>query len=250
MKTILSILALTASTAFANTATFEDITVPAGGFLNGGPVTNTGNFVSAGVGFQNNYSSNFGGFWSGFAVSNVSAPTTPGFGNQYASRAIGSGNYAIAYGDSNTLITLPPGRSPSSVSLTNTAYAFYSMQNGDSFAKKFGGASGNDADFFAVTFTGYANSLGTGSPTGSLQFFLADYRFADNAQDYLLSTWQTVNLAPLGSASSVRLSFQSSDVGTFGINTPTYVALDNLATIPEPASLSILALAALALRRR
>lgn len=132
------------------------------------------------------------------------------------------------------------------------------MLNGDSFAKKFGGVSGNDADFYRVTFTGYdqlqSNGAATGNTTGSVVFSLADFTFADNTQDYILSSWSSVNLSSLGFAKSVRLSFSSSDVGAFGINTPTYLAFDNLVltAVPEPGSLGLVAVAILAcgLRRR
>ena len=38
--------------------------------------------------------------------------------------------------------------------LTNTTYAYYTMLNGNRFAKKFGGASGADPDWFKLTITG------------------------------------------------------------------------------------------------
>ena len=52
--------------------------------------------------------------------------------------------------------------------LTNATYAALSMQNGDSFAKKFGGTTGNDADLFGVTLRGFDNVNGTGNAIGSL----------------------------------------------------------------------------------
>ena len=69
-----------------------------------------------------------------------------------------------------------------------------------------------------------------GADTGSVTFFLADYRFSDNALDYIVDEWTTVDLTALGmNTRSIELEFDSSDVGTFGFNTPTYVAMDNLA---------------------
>ena len=121
------------------------------------------------------------------------------------------------------------------------------MLNGDQFAKQFGGPTGDDPDFFSVTLTGVD---GGGAETGAVTFFLADYRFADNSLDYVVNDWQKVDLTPLGAARSIGLSFASSDVGQFGINTPTYVALDDLTLVPEPASLALLAVGGLLLRRR
>jgi hypothetical protein len=42
----------------------------------------------------------------------------------------------------------------------------------------------------------------------------------------------------------------SSDVGAFGVNTPTYVALDNLVAVPEPAALGVIGIGLLIGLRR
>jgi hypothetical protein len=250
-----SFLTLSASIASAAVVVdFEDQTLAPNSFYNGGPVTNSNGWSSGGVSFRNRYDSRFGGFWSGFSYSNVQNNTTPGFTNQYAaytgSGFGGSGNYAIAFPTAS--FNLPDGTSPGSVRITNTTYAAFDLQTGSSFSKKFGGITGNDPDFFTVTFTGYNAVNATGQTTGTpVTFTLADYRFANNAQDYIVNTWQLLDLTPLGDARSVRLTWASSDVGQFGINTPTYVALDNLTLVPEPAAISLLAMgAAMLLRRR
>ncbi|MCU0714163.1 MAG: DUF4465 domain-containing protein [Pirellula sp.] len=232
---------------------FEELSLSPNSFFNGGPLTNTNGWTSGGVHFGNSFDSRFGGFWSGFSYSNVINNTTPGFGNQYAAfspgspgaGAGGSNNYAVAFSGSRTFFNLPTNTLLSSVAVNNTTYAALSMRDGDRFAKKFGGASGNDADFFRVTFNGFDNLNGLGSSVGSVTVDLADFTFADNSLDYILSTWRTVDLSSIANARSVRLSWSSSDVGPFGINTPTYVALDNLAlsAVPEPSSLALLGIA-------
>ena len=52
-------------------------------------------------------------------------------------------------------IALPQTSLVRGVDVTNTAWARTSMLEGDQFAKKFGGATGDDPDWFMVTFTGY-----------------------------------------------------------------------------------------------
>ena len=122
------------------------------------------------------------------------------------------------------------------------------MRDGDAFSKKFGGPTGDDPDFFRLKIEGLDSSLAS---TGTLDVMLADYRFADNGQDFILDQWLFVDLRDLGAVKELAFSFESSDVGTFGINTPLYFAIDNLVTIPEPGSAALLALglAGLASRR-
>lgn len=207
-------------------------------------------FTSQGVSFS-------AASFSGFSYSNDNDTTTPGFGNQYAAYTgtdfSGTGNYAINFYSPFTptsVIDLPAGQTAQSVYVTNTTYAALSMLNGDSFAKAFGGQTGDDPDYFDVIFTGFAGGNATGGETGTVTFRLADYTFADNSLDYIVDTWELVDLTALGNAASIQVSFASTDVGGFGINTPQYVALDNLVIVPEPAGLGLLALGGLVLLRR
>lgn len=230
------------------TVDFNDLSLPVQGFYNGD--TNANGWVSNGVTFGNTLI-DFGTFtfWNGFSYSNVNNTITPGFTNQYAAitgadattGAGDSGIYAVAFSGSEDFINLPTGQTPVSVDLTNTTYAFLSMLSGDDFAKAFGGVSGDDPDFFDVTLTGYDADGALGNITGSTTFRLADYTFTDNSQDYIIDAWNTVSLTGLGNAKSIGLSWASSDFGNNGINTPLYVALDNLVLVPEPNALAALA---------
>jgi len=264
---------------------FEELPVSASGFYNGDIAagspfrdnyTVTGSRItfgetetlqlwsSQGASFNNNFIAAFSS-WSGWSWSNVTDTTTAGFGNQYASSTGGGSNgaggvvagekYAVSFGN-DAFFNVPTGMQLQSVDITNTTFAALAMANGDQFTKKFGGVSGNDADLFQVTLTGYdAPGAGTGSGNaiGSVTVDLADFRFADNSQDFILTDWQAVDLTSLAAASSIGLTYFSTDSGQFGINTPTYAAFDNLtfSAVPEPSAgcLSLIAIGLL-LRRR
>jgi hypothetical protein len=49
---------------------------------------------------------------------------------------------------------------------------------------------------------------------------------------------------------SLEFSLNSSDAGVFGMNTPAYFALDDLNCVPEPATMILLALGGILLRKR
>lgn len=228
------LLALASTHAAALTATFEDLGLdptPPGEFLD--QPSSGGSFVSGGVTFLND-----GGF-NGFAASTTSDTTTPGFGNQYSNitggGAGGSAAFGIAYasGFAPAELAFPTPQTVLSAAVTNTTYAALSMLNGDAFAKQFGGPTGDDADFFLLTIEGLD---GLGAATGAVDFYLADYRFADNALDYIVDEWTAIDLSVLGEVNGLRFSLSGSDVGSFGLNTPAYFAIDDLVTVPEPGT--------------
>lgn len=229
-----------------------NITTATGSYFNGyGQGATTGSWQTPqGVTFN---TQEWGPGWS---YSNINDTATPGDANQFASAtgtgAGGSGNYALASGD-GAYFNLPSGSRLESLLISNATYTHLSMREGDTFAKKFGGSKGDDPDFFKVTFTGYSGLGGTEASTGTLDFYLADFRSLNNDLDYIVDDWRLVDLSGLGDARSVALSFDGSDKGEWGLNTPRYAAFDNitLSAVPEPSSLLLLTClaATLALRR-
>jgi hypothetical protein len=109
--------------------------------------------------------------------------------------------------------------------ITNNTYAYNSMRDGDFTAKKFGGTSGNDPDWFRITIKGYWNGA---LKNDSVDFYLADYRSSNNANDYIIKDWTFVNTQALGNVDSVIFNLSSSDNGIYGMNTPAYFCMDNL----------------------
>lgn len=231
-----------ASAQAAAVSTFENINLAPGSHYF--PQT-TSTIVDGAASFEHRYSDLYGS-WSGWTISNETDTLVPGFDNQFSvyadSGAGGSSNFALAYVTAyESVATAIEFNAPvvvDSVALANNTYTALSMQFGDDFAKKFGGDSGNDADWLLLSIIG--KDAG-GVTTGTVDFYLADYRFADNSLDYIVSQWTTLDLSSLGPVSSLAFQMSSSDTGAWGINTPTYFALDNLsvtpvAAVPEPAT--------------
>ena len=207
-------------------------------YLNGSD--QAGGFFENGVSFGNDYDPQYGS-WSGWAISNTSDVTTPGYLNQYSAFTgrgdLNSETYAVAsaYGyPSLPSIIRDTGSSSAfhSISIANTTYAAMSMLQGDAFAKRFGGESGDDPDWLLLTIEGLDSQQ---QSVGVIDFYLADYRFEDNQLDYVLDTWEDIQLDSIASAVELRFSMSSSDVGDFGMNTPAYFAIDQLVmTSAEP----------------
>jgi len=227
-----------AGSVSAATASFEDLGLGAESYQNGAGLA--GGFTSDGVFFENDHFPSYDGF-SGFAASTITDNTTPGFGNQFSAipgaGAGGSATYGIYY-DSGRIV-LPSVQTVLGAHFTNTTYAALSMRDGDAFAKRFGGTSRDDPDFFRLLIEGLDDDDGS---TGIVELMLADYRFADNALDYILYDWTYLDLSGLGQVRSLAFRFESSDVGAFGLNTPTYFAIDDLRTIPEPGTALLMGL--------
>jgi len=245
----------------AVTVDFSDLTLGNESHWNGpdpngvdepGPFDTTvrvGKFASGGVDFVNRFNNDWF-TWTGFAYSNETDTTTAGFGNQFSAftgTGLGDAIYGVASGyldeagfDPGDIaqlaqlpyFTLPEGGSVSEVFVTNTTYPALSMLNGDSFAKKFGGESGDDPDWFKLTAYG-SDESGNVLP-GTAEIYLADYRFEDNLQDYVLDDWTRLDLSPLAGAHRVYFNVSSSDVGQFGLNTPGYFAIDDLSFTTPP----------------
>ncbi len=209
-------------------ADFEELEIPAESFLDGSD--GSGGFSSGNIFLPNSFNPEFFS-WSGWAISTTTDTITPGFINQYSaisgSGVEGSATYALSFIFGESVMRLSERSTVNGLFLTNNTYAYLSMLEGDDFAKKFGGATGDDPDFYRLTIKKYVEGQ---LSQDSVDFYLADYRFEDNSQDYIVDDWTFVDLSSLGEADSLSFTVASSDVGQFGINTPTYVCIDNVST--------------------
>lgn len=231
-------------------------------YENGQHLSPAGGFTSGGAFFNNDYNSSFDS-WTDWSYSRVNNPTTPGYGNQYAAvtgTAASGESYGVAYasGYTTTYLNVPLGHNASSMKVTNTAYAYFTIRDGDQFSTAFSVAN---QDYFLLTITGFSGANGTGTALGSIPFYLADFRTGPGT---ILDTWATIDLTGLFGALSLVFTLESTDVGINGMNTPAYFAADDIVftaadvvSAPEPASLAcalvgtvMLAGAARARRRR
>lgn len=208
---------------------FEDLSLPADTFYNGSDLA--GSFTSGSILFPSVYNSSYGGYWeSGFAYSTMRDSTDGTYVNMYSARpatgADATQTYGIGQQGSRFIISGSSGLcSLSGMYITNGTYDDYSMSNGDMFAKKFGGTTGDDPDWFKLTVKGYLNGT---LKSDSVVFYLADYRFTDNDQDYIVRDWQWVPLESLGRVDSVAFFLSSSDNGAYGMNTPPFFFFDEV----------------------
>lgn len=209
------------------TETFESFTLAPNSFYKD---TTSKPFSGIALKF-NHQESKYGNTWywtGGFSYTNKYDSSTAGPSNLYGVKPYKGYNNSNTYcvGQMDAILVLKsPYNKLDGFYITNTTYAYKSMRYGDAFAKKFGGPSGNDPDFFKVTVRAY---LGGTLKNDSVEFYLADYRFSNNAQDYIVSTWQWVNTSSLGQADSIVFKMFSSDNGPYGMNTPAFFALDDV----------------------
>lgn len=191
---------------------FEEVKLLEGGYLNNKILT---------LDSVTFYSEEYGGC----SYSKLTDKETPGPGNQFSVYGDGGANKSQQFAVVNVGYNEPAhfkfgdGQTKTfrNVMVTNNTYAVLSMQNGDSYAKKF-----ENGDWFKVIFTGYDAA---GEETGKVEFYLADFR---EGKTYICTTWTEVNLESLDRVNKVTVTFESTDNGQYGMNTPAFVCMDNL----------------------
>ncbi|MCA1759792.1 MAG: DUF4465 domain-containing protein, partial [Bacteroidales bacterium] len=213
-------------------ATFENVELPNGSFYNGSD--GAGGFYSGGFRFPNDYNADWGS-WSGFSVSNMKDSVTAGWQNQYSAITAGGVNnsekYAVVFGSGGLRMDLGNPAEISGVFVTNSTYTYLALRDGDDFSKKFGGIDRTEPDYFKLVVSGVDIR---GNETGKVEFFLADFRFENSEEDYIVNTWEWLDLKTLGVVAALNFSLESTDMGDWGMNTPAYFCLDDFnGTDPE-----------------
>lgn len=205
-------------------ATFEDVTVGAKvDSISADTVDGVYQFFSGSYGFTTAVDYN-GTYVYNYVVSSQKSNAFKDYSDQYHSACGGAyegDNFVVAYQDAwsenaSLSINCPASLLPiPGTYVCNNAYAVNSILNGDAVAKKF-----EDGDWFLLTFEGYLADV----KTGSVEFYLADYR---NGKKELVTEWTYCDLTALGIVDEVRCTLTSSDNSAAGMNTPAYFCLDN-----------------------
>lgn len=110
----------------------------------------------------------------------------------------------------------------------NSPYVYYTIQQGNAYSKKF-----EQGDWFKLVAHGLDEF---GSETGTVEYYLADYR-SQNADEWKLNnSWEWLDLSSLGRVLTVYFTLESSDSGQWGMNTPAYFCLDKLTVSDQKPS--------------
>jgi hypothetical protein len=172
--------------------------------------------------------------WNGIAISNHTDAVDASVENQFAALpgegADGSSQYAVSYNFSgiNNKIFFDGEDTVQSIDVTNTVFAAEAIENGSMFSYPFGDTTDGKTgeDWFMLTIYGLdSDSLRTGDSTN---FYLADYRADEDSDDYIVQDWQTIPLHYLGVVNGLEFELSSTDSGQFGMNNPSYFAMDNI----------------------
>lgn len=190
------------------------------------------------------YDTSFGyTFVNGFVYSNKIDSVHGGYTNQFSAKAGsgygGSSKYAVLFCSNPvtyetnfgmTLTGAAIGKKVNGFYITNSTYAYNAVVNGDG-TRKF-----HSGDWFRLTVKGYSDGV---QKPDTVNFYLADYRFADSSMNYAVKTWEWVDLMSLGNIDSIQFFLSSTDTGAFGMNTPAYFCMDNFKTNETNADVAI-----------
>lgn len=177
-------------------------------------------YAESGVKFNTNYSVSTWGYdyWSGFAISSRTQTTfseatlTPDQYNNITGKANSGEKFCVVttYGET---IDIEGGAVVKGFYFTNSAYTVEVIKNGNSYAHKF-----DNTDWLTCTVVGTAADNSTKT---------VDIKLAENGT--YVNSWQWADLSSLGKVVKLEFVFTGSDSGDYGVNTPAYICIDDMA---------------------
>lgn len=203
----------------AVTATFENLYLEPESYENGKNLN--GSFVNGSYKFDSFYSASWN-FWGNFGYANSTSTSFSAFQTDQFNNAVGGGvddseNYLVAYPQGGKIYVMnnEEGDMLRGFYITNTAWVVNSVLNGDGMSDAF-----ETGDYLKLTVTADNGE--------SLDYYLADYRDADEDNHYYVDTWQWVDLRQLGTVKTLSFTFDGTKKNNYGLTTPTYFCMDNL----------------------
>lgn len=105
-----------------------------------------------------------------------------------------------------------------------TSYLYGVMTNGSAYSTNPGMSLESVRGWFKMTVTGYDAA---GNVTSTVDEYVADFRDSERKVE-IPTTWTPLNLTGLGKVNKIVFNFTGSDTGAYGMNTPAYMAIDNI----------------------
>jgi hypothetical protein len=190
--------------------------------------TGGGGFKSGNAYFPSQWDTQYNYWSSGWAASSV-LDSTNAYPNLYGCAAYTGYNhstkYAVGTTSGNLIMRMTDsliGKTVMGMYICNSTYAYKSMKKGDSFEPAF---TGHNKDWFKLTVKKYYGGVLTND---SAEVYLADFRYSDTTQNYILTNWMWVNFSSLGNVDSLAFFLHSSQNGVYGMNTPAFFCVDNV----------------------
>ena len=208
----------------AVTATLENLYLDNESHWNGSK--GNGYFLSGSYKFHNGGQPQYN-FYYDCMYSNETATTYSGLQDQWRN-IVGKGydnseNYGISYPQKGTIDVMNKenGDNIRGFYITNTAWVYDAVKKGDGMSNEPGGFK--KGDYFKLIIKGKKAD----NTESQVEYYLADYRAENEADHYVLDTWQWVDLSSLGEVKSVSFKMEGTKKNNYGLTTPTYFAFDN-----------------------
>ena len=118
----------------------------------------------------------------------------------------------------------------SSMMVCPTSYTYGLLAEGNPMGVDGGKPAKEVGGWFKVLAYGY-DAQGSADNGGKpLEFYFCDYRNASNPVE-LVTTWRSWDLSALGKVNKIKIDFEGSDTGDWGLNTPAYLCIDNVKVV-------------------